>query len=1507
MKSAILIGEEGLLTLCGDHLQDRGWQVRAVMTRAATVRQWAAGRNLDVVDNFADLAALGRVDCLFSVTNFDVVPATVIGQAELGAFNFHDGPLPETAGLNTPSWAILNQAEQHAITWHRLTDEVDGGGVCIRRDFAVAADDSVLQLNARCFELGFECFQELIAGLESGKLETAEPVSPARYFRRADKPHYLGFVDWNQTCEQILGLVRATAYGGYRNGFASCKVLLPDGYAIASEVTQLNNEVAAAPGAVIAFDAAAIDVQAANGQLRVSGSFADSLQSGTMLPPIDAVFPDDFTRHPFGHRLDDMRWPATIERCQPQALQYLAAGSDAGSHRLDTDPLGDVASVLAAVALVLARMNDTSHAQLLVSDPRLRRLSGALHGALLPWAPLAVSVDQSASALRAACEQQLATLTNCEPIPSELFVRIPAIQARQASFEKPQSVLYLLDDESELDSLPRSSTQTSIAYCQRKQSLYLLATTSQAGVASMTRWIKSADLLLKQDIQLATESLADAQDADLTQRINQAAATEHQPQPTHQMLRQHAVGSAESTALSWRGEQCSYQRLLDSADAVTAHLLAAGLPERALIGVMLTDRIQAVSTMLGIWQAGLAYVPLDPDYPSDRLSYIADDAKLALVFASATTAARHSLTVTTLDPATLPVASINDDQRIYDPARRAYVIYTSGSTGKPKGVQVSHANVANFLHGMDGVLEPGRTMLSVTSISFDISVLEIWWSLTRGLKVVFYDEQDTVGSAAKAEDSIGFSLYFWNTQDPEAPSTVAETYDLLRQAVSFADDNEFEAVWSPERHFGSFGGPFPNPAVTSAALAAMTKRIQIRAGSCVMPLHHPIRVAEDWAMIDNLSNGRVGISFASGWMPRDFVLAPDNHANSKQVMFDGIEQVRALWRGESVTFPGPSGDEEIQTLPRPVQAELPSWLTTAGSPDTFAQAGELGLNVLTHLLGQSIEELAEKIQSYRAAREKAGHQGPGHVTLMLHTFVTTDKDTAREIARGPMKAYLRSAMFLVKAAAWDFPTFKKMSEDQKQDMDGFFANMTEEDMDDLLEFAFQRYFEQSGLFGSPQDNLAQVEKLKAIGVNEIGCLIDFGIRPSEVLTNLPHLNELRALTSNRVGNSLAQIVEHCDITHLQCTPSQASMFGLDESDSSGLAAVDNLLLGGEALGQTLADSLAERRSGQTVNLYGPTETTVWSLSKPVRAGEPVEIGLPIANTTVHILDSARRPVPAGWPGELYIGGAGVSLGYLDRPELDEERFIQHAGERLYATGDTVRMRADGNVVFLGRNDHQVKIRGYRIELGEVEAVLQQLPEVGEAVVAGEQDQWGAEQLVAYFTGQRAVQPKTMRDHLRRFLPEFMVPSKFVQLKSMPRTLNDKVDRSGLAAAARFSAPVSANEQAPSTARPRSGGGSKLQRELAEIWQQLLELDSIDINANFFDLGGHSILAVRMQGMLAKKFGGRIPISELFRYPTIAGLASYLESTQGDDPSTAKKDFGQQASSRGARRRARYRR
>jgi natural product biosynthesis luciferase-like monooxygenase protein len=345
-----------------------------------------------------------------------------------------------------------------------------------------------------------------------------------------------------------------------------------------------------------------------------------------------------------------------------------------------------------------------------------------------------------------------------------------------------------------------------------------------------------------------------------------------------------------------------------------------------------------------------------------------------------------------------------------------------------------------------------------------------------------------------------FSLFYFSSNEGEFQR---HKYRLLLEGAKFADEHDFTAVWVPERHFHAFGGLYPNPSVLASALSVATKRVRIRAGSVVLPLHNPVRVAEEWSVVDNLSDGRVDLAFARGWNPNDFTLAPANYPQSLNVLYQSMEVVRALWRGASIRVPNGKGDEtEIKIYPLPRQPELQLWLTCSGGVERFVEAGAAGLNVLTALLFQSVEELGQKIAAYRQARVAAGHApGSGHVTLMMHTFLGTDPDEVKNKVRGPFIEYLRSSVDLWRHG-W-------------QNLE----DLNPKQRDEALSFAFERYYRTSGLFGTPETCLETVRQLKQVGVNEIACLIDFGVATDDVLNGLHALHWLqeRTRTLNEPG------------------------------------------------------------------------------------------------------------------------------------------------------------------------------------------------------------------------------------------------------------------------------------------------------------------------------------------------------------------------------------------------------
>jgi amino acid adenylation domain-containing protein len=374
-------------------------------------------------------------------------------------------------------------------------------------------------------------------------------------------------------------------------------------------------------------------------------------------------------------------------------------------------------------------------------------------------------------------------------------------------------------------------------------------------------------------------------------------------------------------------------------------------------------------------------------------------------------------------------------------------------------------------------------------------------------------------------------------------------------------------------------------------------------------------------------------------------------------------------------------------------------------------------------------------------------------------------------------------------------------------------------------------------------------------------------------------------------------------TVMQATPSFWRF--LVDSEWSGNKRI-KILCGGESLSRELADALL-KRGAEVWNLYGPTETTIWSTLDKVAPRETISIGRPIANTQVYLLDSHLQPVPVGVPGEMHIGGEGLARGYLNRPELTAGKFLavslsprgtsgeragvrgglkdqtssprpsppsgeerEKAALRLYKTGDVARYRADGKIEWLGRTDFQVKLRGHRIDLGEIESTLRQQPNVREAIVLLRENEVGEKNLAAYLVcaNESALDTGEAQRFLKTKLPDYMIPGVFVTLEKFPLTPNGKINRKALPAL-ESNAAMAHREFTP----PRT----QTEEWLVKIWQELLRIEQIGIHDDFFETGGHSLLAMQLMARVRAAFQADLSLRNVFEAPTIAEMAAILET------------------------------
>jgi natural product biosynthesis luciferase-like monooxygenase protein len=344
-----------------------------------------------------------------------------------------------------------------------------------------------------------------------------------------------------------------------------------------------------------------------------------------------------------------------------------------------------------------------------------------------------------------------------------------------------------------------------------------------------------------------------------------------------------------------------------------------------------------------------------------------------------------------------------------------------------------------------------------------------------------------------------FSLFFFSSGED---TTSRDKYRLVIEGTKFADQNGFSSVWIPERHFSAMGCLYPSPQLLLAALARETKQLRLCAGSVSLPLHNPIQIAEDWAMLDNLSGGRVGIACASGWHPNDFVFFPHKYQNRHQQMYEDIETLRKLWRGESIWCEGGDGSlVEVKTYPKPIQSQLPLWIAAGVNPKTFIKAGEIGANLLTHMQLHSPEELDGKIKLYHESLAKHGYDPQAHeITVWVQAFVGQDAEIVFEQAVAALNGWYRSDAPLM------FSGFAYLHKGKRIDI----TQLSKTDFEEYVRFVCDRLVARNmAIFGTPETCLESIEKFRAIGVTEVGCQIDFGLDTDLALQSLPYLKELK--------------------------------------------------------------------------------------------------------------------------------------------------------------------------------------------------------------------------------------------------------------------------------------------------------------------------------------------------------------------------------------------------------------
>ncbi len=1042
-----------------------GGDIVALVTKDARVESWALDHGISVLNKANDigpqLAGLD-FDYLFSVGHLNIIAADVLRCARKMAIKFHDGPLPRYAGFNAPSWAIRNGETRHGVAWHEMTESPDAGRIAARADITIEPDETALSLNAKCYEAGFACFEEILEAIKSGALRLQPQVGKRSYFSQSERPPAAATLDLSQPAHVIAAQVRALHFGPYANPLGFAKLYTGDQLLLVGNAVEAHELGRGdAPGTVLAAETDSVVVATGTIPIRldnlksVEGTPFASAANLVPIPPELIVRIDALNQRAAG---GEVYWSDVLRRACAVDLPFPRARARAAGpthHRFQLSAPLDVDSRITAILAWAAKVAGIDRVSMAYRSGAHDRDLGEAALWFSRWRPLSVDLEPSVAiedavgAFRRARQQADAA----PPMACDLRLRAPLGEGASIGPEN-MPIAIAVDAGSETAASHGADVIATTTSDTGEVTLYLRASRFDEPVAQvMAAQIRMALAAVEGN---GRARLADVELSDDSERELFAHASIGPQKPLIDDAIPDAVAAQakltpDRSAIRTRWETLTYAQVQRHVDVAARRLALLGAGPKRTVGVCLERSPELVIILLAVMRTGAAYLPLDPTYPADRIAFMLADSRSSLVITSRRCATRHEFADAQVAFADLLLVE-DDALETWEPPPLAghdlaYLIYTSGSTGQPKGVMISHRSVANFFHGMDAHIardEPG-TWLAVAGPSFDISILELFWTLSRGFTVALH------GAAP--------------------PATQSSTLQF-----SLAD------------------------------LVAAT----------------------------------------------------------------------------------PAASREIEEEPQ-------FWI---------------------------VED-----------------------------------------------------------------------------------------------------------------------------------------------------------------------IRHFGATHLQCTPSLASMIAADPTAAAALTSVKYLMVGGEELPLSLALELRRLLPAEAklLNMYGPTETTIWSTVCALdEISDFIPLGQPIVNTTLRVVGSNGRDQPALVPGELWIGGAGVAMGYWNRPDLTAERFVNpgpSANALMYRTGDIVRRHPDGRLEFLGRRDSQVKVRGHRIELGEIEAALEQTTGIAHAVVVAREEVIGDKRLVAYYVPKPGAifDDAGLRAALRDRLPEIMIPATYVRMAAFPLTPNGKIDRRALPA------------------------------------------------------------------------------------------------------------------------------
>jgi len=727
-------------------LLQNNFRILGVGSDNPRIRDWAQTEQIEWFDLDDNLSAIEhhfrtgqRPDYLFAITHLALLPDEILEIPTKFGINFHDGPLPRYAGLNAPAWALINGEVEYGISWHRLTKGVDRGDLLLQQSIDIAADETALSLNTKCFSAALDSFDLLLNQLWE---ETSQPLSQnmadRSYFSRSRKPDYLGVLDWNRPAKVLDGLIRALSFGQYPNPLASAKLFIDQSaWLVTSAIPREGN---AAAGTIIGCDEGELEIACAEGSLAITGiatltgddvAIADvcqsqSLSEGNTLPLVSQDDDREVAALVAAVGRSEPRWLHRLEQLTPAILPFPApVSTDADEAGFVTTPLQrpaessdpTISSSSGAISAFLLTMLQMSEAEavdvsLSISDDRLSNPYPGQHWASLFSAERLLGIGlisgEDTSQFMSRVGSELALASETTPWLKDLVARHPSLRENA----------YVTGGLSLPVGIALSDETTPLAQASHQALTLVVNGDDISLVTNSQKLSKTRAQRLAATITLVWDQMCNAPGKPLDQisllsdaeqemmRAWNATGAEFSASCVHTLFTDQVARTPDHEAVVFEDTTLTYRELDRKANSLAHTLASRGVGPDSLVGVYIERSLELMVATLGVLKAGAAYVPLDPAFPDDRIRYMIDDAELGIIVTQKTLLGRLSncdAAIVVIDESTIdadPDHESPPDSGVR-PEHLAYVIYTSGSTGKPKGVMVEHRNVANFFVGMD--------------------------------------------------------------------------------------------------------------------------------------------------------------------------------------------------------------------------------------------------------------------------------------------------------------------------------------------------------------------------------------------------------------------------------------------------------------------------------------------------------------------------------------------------------------------------------------------------------------------------------------------------------------------------------------------------------------------------------------------------------------------------------------------------------------------------------------